>query len=130
MAVPIVPFFAHRPNCIILNPYINYILSFTTALLAYLVGWSDMYPPATATLLIFLGLTFLAHGWLAYRWKLTVSVVTEEPLLFKPVSVTLFIYLLWGLDFLYEGGIPILKILFGQPYNYRQFGLMYHQINF
>ncbi len=122
MAVPIVPFFAHRPNCIILNPYINYILSFTTALLAYLVGWSDMYPPATATLLIFLGLTFLAHGWLAYRWKLTVSVVTEEPLLFKPVSVTLFIYLLWGLDFLYEGGIPILKILFGQPYNYRQFG--------
>lgn len=105
-----------------MNPYINYIISFTTALIAYLVGWSDMYPPATAPLLTFLAVTFLVHGLLAYRWKRKVSVVIPEPVILKPVQVTLFIYLLWCLDFLYEGGVPIIKILLGLPYNYRQFG--------
>ena len=81
-----------------------------------------MYPPATAPLLTFLAVTFLVHGLLAYRWKRKVSVVIPEPVILKPVQVTLFIYLLWCLDFLYEGGVPIIKILLGLPYNYRQFG--------
>ncbi len=81
-----------------------------------------MYPPASAPLLIFLSVTFLVHGLLAYRWNRKASMVINEPVIFKPLPVTLFIYLLWALDFLYEGGVPIVKILLGLPYNYRQFG--------
>jgi hypothetical protein len=105
-----------------LNPHINYAISFAAALVAFLVGWSDLYPPPTSALLIFAGLTLLIHGWLAYRWRFRPVVAAEEPVIFKPVPVTIFIYVLWGLDFLYEGGIPLIKILLGQPYNYRAFG--------
>ena len=41
---------------------------------------------------------------------------------FNPIAVTIILYVFWSLDFLYEGGIPLVKILLNQPYNYRLFG--------
>ncbi|MEJ0029481.1 MAG: hypothetical protein WDO15_03565 [Bacteroidota bacterium] len=39
------------------------------------------------------------------------------------IGTTIFIYVLWIADFIYEGGVPLIKILFHLPYNYRLFGI-------
>jgi hypothetical protein len=41
----------------------------------------------------------------------------------QPLTVTLFIYVLWSVEFIHAGGIPLLKILLGQSYDYRMFGV-------
>jgi hypothetical protein len=107
-----------------INPYSNYILSFCLALGACWLGWSGLYPPVSGNLITFLALTFLAHLGLSFYWKSRFNrAVQPAETYFSPLTVTLFLYGLWILDFIYEGGIPLVKILFNQPYNYRQFGI-------
>ncbi len=106
------------------NPYSSYVLSFSIALLAYLLGWSELYPPLHGSLLTFLVLSIAFHLALSRYWKSTVTFsFPSVDSFFNPVAVTIFIYGLWTADFIYEGGIPLVKILLNQPYNYRLFGV-------
>ncbi len=106
------------------NPYSSYVVSFSIALLAYLLGWSELYPPLHGSLLTFLILTIAFHLALSRYWKSTVTFsFLPVDSFFNPVAVTIFIYGLWTADFIYEGGIPLVKILLNQPYNYRLFGV-------
>ena len=106
-----------------INPYTNYTFSFFLALGAFWLGWSGLYPPVEITLLSFLVLTFLLHLAFSVYWKKKINrVFPSADAYFNPVAVTFFIYLLWTLDFIYEGGIPLFRILMNQPYNYRLFG--------
>ena len=107
-----------------INPYSGYVISFGIALLAYRLGWSGLYPRLSSSLLAFLFLTILLHFLLSLYWKQKIKTPNHfvAPL-FRPVNVTLFIYALWTVDFIYEGGIPLIKILFNQSYNYRLFGI-------
>jgi hypothetical protein len=41
----------------------------------------------------------------------------------QPLLLTLIIYALWTVEFIYAGGIPLLKIILKQPYDYRIFGV-------
>src|SRR6266850_6861088 len=108
-----------------INPFFCYLFSFIVAVLIYSLGWSELYPTLSLTLLGFLFTTFIFH-FIAGR-----RIQNSRAILFKPlrpgkrlhVIVTLFIYLLWTLDFFYEGGIPLIKIILNQPYNYRLFGI-------
>lgn len=108
------------------NPYFCYSISFLFALLTYLLGWSDLYPPLSAALIGFLSITIGVHAWMGGKFALEKKVVftaLPEGGKYAPLFVTLFLYALWTLDFLYEGGIPLVKILLKQPYNYRLFGI-------
>lgn len=108
-----------------MNPFYCYIFSFAVGLTIYSFNWSTRYPGLTGPLILFLLLTMAAHAGSGYYWNRFAAAwkkitLTEDR---NPLKVTVFIYLLWGADFLYEGGIPLLKIIFGIPYNYRMFGI-------
>jgi hypothetical protein len=107
-----------------INPYSCYALSFSISLLAYELGWSQLYPPLTRSLIAFVGLTIVLHLILGLYWKSKVKFnFIQQYSFLDPLFTTIFIYLLWMADFIYEGGIPLFKILLDQPYNYRQFGV-------
>lgn len=90
----------------------------------YMLGWSDLYPTLRASLVIFLVLTFILHLWMSRRFqKRAIVINAPDPAERSPVYVTAFIYFLWSMEFMYEGGVPLFKILFNIPYDYRLFGI-------
>lgn len=109
-----------------INPYFCYAFAFSIALALYFLGWSDLYPPFSIALLIFLLLTILIHALAGIKfaskkivWFLNLDIRNER----SPLFVTLFLFALWCAEFLYEGGVPLLKILLKQPYDYKMFGI-------
>jgi hypothetical protein len=108
------------------NPYFCYALTFTIALLTYLLGWSDLYPRLLFPLLGFLigsivvfcfvGIITVKHRVITFRRIFSVDTRI-------PFFITVFIYGLWLIEFIYAGGIPLLKILLKHPYDYRVFGV-------
>jgi hypothetical protein len=107
-----------------ISPFICYTVSFVSVVLIYLLGWSELYPRLSAGVLTFLGvsiaLSFVSH--LLIKKKIIYRQIdTSLPV----IAITIFIYILWLTEFIYEGGvgIPLLKILFRLPYNYRLFGV-------
>ncbi len=109
-----------------INPYSAYTISFVIAVLLYVLGFSNLYPPLSSALLAFLLLScsvFLAVGYLVFQKKRQLVFRPLNTKLFYAILITVFIYVLWGAEFIYEGGIPLLKIILKQPYNYRLFGI-------
>ncbi len=107
-----------------INPYLSYVIAFVVALAAYCLGWSDLFPPLGWQLLVFIFATVIIHLGFSMYWKKINHVHPDtSPGILHPIWTTIFIYVLWSMDFLYEGGIPLLKIVLGQPYDYKQFGI-------
>ena len=108
-----------------MNPFYCYLFSFAISLTVYSFNWSTQYPALTGSLILFLMLTMAAHVLSGRYWK-RISTSWNNIMLAGDrnlLKITVFIYLLWGADFLYEGGIPLFKVIFGSPYNYRMFGV-------
>jgi hypothetical protein len=108
----------------IINPYICYTFAFGISLCTYTLGWSDLYPELSFSLLIFLIATMAVQPVLAFCLRnntvaFRVINAGDRP----PVLITVFIYFLWICEFVYAGGIPLLKILLNQPYDYKAFGI-------
>lgn len=106
------------------NPYSCYILGFVFSLAVYQLGWSEVYPQLSASLLIFL-VTTIAVSFGLSRWWSKRQIIEETAISkrINPWLVTGFLYLLWIADFIREGGAPLYKIIFGIPYDYKQFGV-------
>lgn len=114
-----------------ISPFICYCVSFVFVVLFYSLGWSELYPKLSYSVMLFLLGTVVVHGvchWLlmnnASNWGLArerraMTVAHKLPV----VAITIFIYILWIVEFIYEGGIPLVKILLHLPYNYRLFGV-------
>ena len=108
-----------------ISPFICYTVSFLVVVVVYLFGWSELYPRLSGGLLMFLGCTLIIST--VFHWQL----VKRKLFAFKKldteklpvVGTTIFIFILWTVEFIYEGGIPLLKILLHLPYNYRLFGV-------
>lgn len=108
-----------------ISPFICYSVSFLVVMLVYSLGWSDLYPGLSVALVIFLALTIainILFHWL-YTKKQRVVFRKLEVERLPVVGTTIFIFILWAIEFIYEGGIPLLKILLHLPYNYRLFGV-------
>jgi len=107
------------------DPYSCYVISFGIATVVYLPGWSGLYPPLQSALIALLISTIAIHFWLSRRLqkKMTAVPRAPDPSDNSPVYVTGFIYVLWVAEFVYEGGVPLFKIIFDIPYNYRLFGI-------
>ncbi len=108
------------------NPYFCYGIAFSTALLMYLMGWSELYPALSVALLSFLILSIIVHLVLGVRFRLK-GFANFSKLPFRPGIapwfVTVFLFGLWFAEFVHAGGIPLLMILFKQPYDYKLFGI-------
>jgi hypothetical protein len=113
------------PIKVTVDPFRAYALSFITALLFYSFGWSYLYPSLSISLILFLLGSVLAHLFVRTQWRKSVTVngLKQVPTVRVLTIITVGIYLLWCADFLYEGGIPLVKILFKQEYNYLLFGV-------
>jgi hypothetical protein len=108
------------------NPYFCYALGFSASLLLYQLSWSDLYPPLTRALLLFLLFTICLHLLLAARFtlqKITTFNRIHPRFEHAPLAITLSLYCFWTAEFFYEGGIPFLKIALNQPYDYKVFGI-------
>lgn len=110
-----------------INPYFCYTFAFLVVLLAYPLGWSELYPPLSWGLVLFLSITIALHLFTGKRFlkrcgnpfrKLETD-HTGTP----AIWMTIFLCLLWFAEFVYEGGVPLVKILWAHPYNYRLFGI-------
>lgn len=107
-----------------INPYYIYILTFSAALIVYQFGWSTLFPILKPSLLVFLigsmivaavfGLIFQAKRYVSYR--------TIEPST-RIRSTVNFIIILWVIEFIYNGGVPLFMIIGGADYNYITFGV-------
>src|SRR6185295_2741601 len=102
-----------------MNPFYCYVISFALGLAAFALQWSSIYPRLTWMLFFFLLITMIIHGLLGRLWKNKTAdwrkiILTGDE---NPLKVTAFIYLLWIADFVYEGGIPLIKIILAIPYN-------------
>src|SRR5207253_7829270 len=53
----------------------------------------------------------------------TTNVIKVSNPKINPRMITALIYLCWLADFIYEGGVPLFKVLFNQPYDYKLFGV-------
>ena len=105
------------------NPHWCYVISFLGALVVYQFGWSKLYPTLTSVTLFFISVTIITHLFLGWIWKkkeLSYPSATQHV---SPGIITCFLYLLWTIEFIYEGGIPLVKIILQQPFNYRLFGV-------
>lgn len=91
-------------------------------MMVYLLGWSELYPKLSTSLMIFLLITFVAHAacHLLLRQNRFRKLDKEK---LPVIGTTIFIFILWVVEFIYEGGIPLVKILLHLPYNYRLFGV-------
>lgn len=107
------------------DPHNCYVISFGTALAVYVLGWSSLYPDLQPALIVFLIATFVMHLWFSRRVQKNTTITSPQPdpAERSPLYATLFIYFLWLLEFAYEGGVPLFKILLDIPYNYRMFGI-------
>lgn len=108
-------------------PMVGYVVAFIAALVTYSVGWSAAYPPLSWQLLAFIGATCAAclcialpslmlrararapsaSWWTARKMRCTVAVI----------------YVLTALECLHAGGIPLVQLLTGADYDYREFGI-------
>jgi oligosaccharide repeat unit polymerase len=91
------------------NPFFVYILSFALALLVYSFGWSHLYPNLSTSLLVFFFATFIVS------FLFGVIVHSLGRIDYKVIKwnekTTLYLILIWVgyvLEFIYNGGIPIL----------------------
>jgi len=107
------------------NPYTMFAVIWTIAAFFYFFGWSDLFPDLSSALILFLAAAILLSG--------TAALITNRHRIFafRPLDtskVNLSLYLLaanlfsWLLNFAYSG-IPVLKILRGQDFDYREFGM-------
>ena len=108
------------------NPYLCYAVSFSVAIIAYMFGWSELYPDLSKYLLLFLLTTIVVHIVLGLRVSKQ-QVINFKGIKFNratlPVMATVFLFVLWSIECWYGGGIPLLKILLRQPYDYKVFGV-------
>lgn len=107
-----------------INPHICYIAGFGISLTVYLLGWSEIYPRLELSLLAFLIGTIILHILFSKILKkndISFAKENHEPKI-DPWIVTVFLYVLWSIDFLNEGGIPLFKVLLNKPFDYKQFG--------
>ena len=108
-----------------ISPFICYSVSFLVVVLVYLLGWSELYPKLSLTVVIFLGVTIVANAicqwFLVRRNQHFFRKLDTEKL--PVIGTTIIIFILWTVEFIYEGGIPLIKILLRLPYNYRLFGV-------
>lgn len=108
------------------NPLYIYVFAFLLTFLVYGFGWSNLYPPLSPSMKIFLFITFatfIVCGWAINKLKLIRKTLSST----SPNLIRILFYILMGLylvEFIYESNIPLLSKLRGeQGVNYMEFGI-------
>ncbi len=107
---------------IFVNPYYCYILSFGIALFIYSWGWSEIYPSLSIDVVFFLLFTFSIAFILGLRVSRKIIYIhhREARINYYIVSLIVIGYII---EFIYNGGIPIMLIFSGVDISYMEFGI-------
>lgn len=106
------------------NPFYIYIVSFTIVFFAYNLRWSSAFPPISASVKIFFAITFFLSFLFAYPVTLVKKKIVFNIQSSRFNLVALFLILFgYILEFIYNGGIPILLVIKGTSYSYDAFGI-------
>lgn len=107
-----------------LNPFFVYIASFLLCLLVYQLYWSSLTPTLTSPVYLFFIITFLFSFILGILLNFKIKEydyqVTSHP---TYIFITLLIVLGYIIEFAHAGGVPLLMVLSGINYDYRDFGI-------
>jgi hypothetical protein len=109
----------------VINPYTCYAVSFALPVLLYTLRWSDLYPSFSPALIVFIVCSIAIHIFFGVRLARSKKICFRpvDKNLVSPVAVTVFIYALWTSEFIHAGGIPLMRISLGLPYDYKTFGI-------
>ncbi|NLN30456.1 MAG: hypothetical protein GX158_04345 [Bacteroidales bacterium] len=106
------------------NPFCLYVFSFSFVLCVFHLGWSEIYPPLGAGLIVFFVITFLLALYIgAFTDRYLPVKYSEITVSGRPYRTVFILYLLYVLEFIYTGGIPILLALKTATYDYQEFGI-------
>ncbi|WP_170972057.1 oligosaccharide repeat unit polymerase [Bacillus yapensis] len=107
-----------------INPYFIYVLSFLAVLIAYLFGWSNLFPNLGGSLLIFLLCSIIIALFMG-REVAKRKIITFNRLFYKDklVWVTIAILVGYVIEFIYHGNFPLLAIITNIPLSYHEFGI-------
>ena len=109
------------------SPLWMYAIAFTFAALVYQLGWSQIYPPLSLEIATFLSITFAASLILFYveylTWREPLPIRSSWWTRKRVLRTTVFIYLIFFIELLHNGGVPIIMIFSGSEYDYRNFGI-------
>lgn len=98
------------------NPFFTYVGTFGLVLLLYELDWSDIYPPTSLSLLLFLSATFLAAIIFGVLIQPLVASATEySPGLLNRYTGILVIATFAG-EIALSGGIPLLRVIAGEKF--------------
>jgi hypothetical protein len=105
----------------ICNPFYIYCIAFSLAILLYLIGWSNMFPGLSASLLIFLVSTIIISliAGIIFQKSRFKTEHQIEPFYGLNDIVFPLIVLLGIINVAYMGYLPILD----RSHNYREFGM-------
>lgn len=111
----------------LLNPLIIYGVSFLLVLPIYGLEWSNLYPKLNTELTIFIISSSIIAIILGKFFGLKKNKIDNEefiPVKFsKLLCFTIIIYIGFILEFIYNGGIPLLLILNQTGFMYKDFGI-------
>lgn len=108
-----------------LNPYLICALSWLLVLILYNLGWSNLYPPISTSLFVFLIFNILITAsfgfWLFYKGYIIYNPIEYNLQRIRKLSV---IYVVLNiLEVIYSGHIPVLSILMGGEVGNDDFGI-------
>lgn len=111
----------------LLNPLIIYGVSFLLVLPIYELGWSNLYPELNIELIIFIIISSIIAILLGKIFSLGKNKIDNKYFISvkfsKLLCFTIIIYIGFILEFVYNGGIPLLLILGQTGFMYRDFGI-------
>ncbi len=106
----------------LVNPFYLYVISFATAILLYSLGWSELYPELSVSLLVFLFVSFIISVYFGMKIPKVVSKTFDHDTVRKDKLFDLVFYailLLGIINVWVMGYIPF----FDKSKDYREFGV-------
>ena len=109
---------------LIISPYYIYIFTFGIIFLVYSLNWSNLFPPLSLELVVFFFITFIIAFFLGYiQNKIKPFNYQSIDRNKKSIYIIVIILLLFIIEFIENGGIPLLLIIQKTGYDVRTFGI-------
>jgi hypothetical protein len=115
------------------NPFYLYIFSFTVVILIYLLGWSELFPDLSPSVIIFFIITFLISFFLGKIFQIKGFISYQKLSGNFNKKIVIYLLILWAghvLEFLVAGKVPLLDlVLHGVGNDYSEYGIkVFHVI--
>lgn len=106
------------------NPIYIYVLSFGLIMILYGLGWSSLYPKLTLNLILFFVTTFVISlylGAVVDKYRKICFSETKDVTFFRFNMILIIV--LNVIEIIYNKGVPLMLVITGFEYDYRQYGI-------